>query len=67
MKYAVYITLFAACLAGAYLLGRSHAELKIIKEKVEVVRYVKKKKADILNRPNAGRSELLKLMQDGKL
>ena len=67
MKYAMVITFFISCLAGAYYLGRSHAELRIVKEKVEVVRDVKKKKADILNRPNAGRSELLKLMQDGKL
>ena len=53
--------------SSGYFLGKSHAEVKIIKEQVEVIKYVEKKKADILARPNAGRTELLNLMRDGKL
>ncbi len=67
MKYAVYIALYLSCLAGAYLLGRSHAELKIVEKRVEVVKYVNAKKVEIRNKPNAGRDELLKLMYEGKL
>ena len=67
MKNAVVIVLFISCLAGAYFLGRSHSELKIVKEQVEVVKYVEKKKADIYSKPNASRGELLDLMRDGIL
>ena len=34
VKYAVLIGLFAVALGGAYLLGRSHAEVRIVKETV---------------------------------
>ena len=57
----------AAIWGSGYFLGRSHAEVKIIKEQVEVVRYVEKKKANIAAQPNAGRDELLNLMRAGKL
>ena len=67
MKNAVVVVLFIACLAGAYLLGRSHSELKIVKEQVEVVKYVEKKKADIYSKPNLGRDSLLKLMHQNVL
>ena len=67
MKNAVVVVLFIACLAGAYLLGRSHSEVKIIKEQVEVVKYVEKARADIYAKPNAGRDELLKLMRQNVL
>lgn len=67
MKNAFSIVILAAALGGAYLLGRSHAETRIIKEQVEVIRYVEKKKAEIQARPNAGRAELLSLMQAGVL
>ncbi len=67
MRYALLIGLFAVALGGAYLLGRSHAEVRIVKEQVEVVKYVSQKKAEIYAKPNAGRTELLKLMHDGKL
>ena len=67
MKNAVVVVLFLSCLLGAYLLGCSHSELKIVKEQVEVVKYVEKKKADIYSKPNLGRDSLLKLMHDGKL
>ena len=67
VKYAVVFGLFVVALGGAYLLGRSHAEVRIVKEQVEVVKYDSQKKAEIYAKPNAGRAELLKLMHDGKL
>ena len=67
MKYALVVVLFISSLLGAYFLGRSHSELKIFKEQVEVVKYVEKKKAAIYSQPNASRSELLDLMRDGIL
>ena len=67
MKNAVVVVLFISSLLGAYFLGRSHSELKIVKEQVEVVKYVEKKKAAIYSQPNASRSELLDLMRDGIL
>lgn len=67
MKNAVVVILFVSCLAGAYFLGRSHSELKIVKEQVEVVKYVEKKKAAIYSQPHASRGELLELMRDGIL
>lgn len=67
MKYAILFVLFISALLGAYLLGRSHSEIKIVKEQVEVIKYVEKKKSDIYSRRNATRNELLKLMHDNVL
>lgn len=67
MRYAVGFVFFAVALGGAYLLGRSHAEVRIVKEQVEVVKYVSRERAEVHAKPNAGRAELLKLMYDGKL
>lgn len=67
MRYAFSILLLAVALGGAYLLGRSHAEIKIITKEKEVIRYVDRKQAEIQARPNAGRAELLSLMQAGVL
>lgn len=67
MKYAILSVLFLSSLAGAYFLGRSHSELKIVKEQVEVIKYVEKKKADIYSRRSATRPELLELMYNNKL
>lgn len=67
MKNAVVFILFISALLGAYLLGRSHSELKIVKEQVEVIKYVNKEKAEIYSKPNASRSELLELMRNNKL
>lgn len=66
-KILIFILLFFSLLAGAYSLGRSHAELKVVKEKVEVIKYVEKERAAIQARPNAGRGDLLKLMRAGQL
>lgn len=57
-----------------YLLGRSHAEVKIVKEQgkeiikeVEVIKYVEKEKSKIWRKPNANRDDLLKLMHENRL
>ena len=67
MKNALIAILFMLCWLGAYMLGRSHSEVKIVKEQVEVVKYVEKVRADIYSRPNANRDELLKLMRQNVL
>lgn len=66
-KILIFILLFFSLLAGAYFLGRSHAELKIVEKEIEVVKYVDKKKAEIQARPNATRKELLELMRNNIL
>ena len=60
--------------SGFYLLGRSHAQIKIIKEKgeeiikeVEVVKYVEKQKSQIWSAPNASDTELVGLFMQNKL
>ena len=57
-----------------YLLGRSHAEVKIIREKgeeiikeVEVIKYVEKEKSQIWSKPNASHDELIGLFMQDKL
>ena len=47
--------------------GESKAKVEIIEKKVEIIRYVEKKKADIYSLPNANRDELLRLMLANKL
>jgi hypothetical protein len=66
-KILIFILLFFSLLVGAYSLGRSHAELKIVEKEIEVVKYVDKKKAEIQARPNATRKELLELMRNNIL
>lgn len=70
----LYVALIGGLCTACYFLGRSHTEVKIIREKgeqiikeVEVIKYVEKEKAKIWAKPNAGRDDLLKLMQSGKL
>jgi len=70
-KVGLFFVILVLCVAS-YFLGRSHAEVKIVKEKgeeivkeVEVIKYVEQKKADIWAKPNASDSELIGLfMQD---
>lgn len=64
MKYAMAVTFFVSCLAGAYYLGRSHAELRIVKEKVEVIKYVSKKNEKIYTRPNDDFNAIYKRMRE---
>lgn len=49
------------------MLGRSHSELKIVKEQIEVVKYVNKETAKIYSKPNASREQLLDLMKKNML
>lgn len=72
-KLVLFFIVFALCFAS-YLLGRSHAEIKIVKEKgeeiikkVEVIKYVGKQKSEIWSKPNASDSELIELFMRGEL
>ena len=67
MKNAVVFILFISAMLGAYLLGRSHSELKIVKEQVEVIKYVNKEKSEIYSKPNLSRDAILERMRDNKL
>jgi len=73
-KWAACLLLIVCLCAAFYLLGRSHAEVKIIKEKgeeiikeVEVIKYVEKEKAQIWSRPNASVDELTRLFMQNQL
>lgn len=73
-KRAVSLLLLTALCFACYMLGRSHSEVKIIKQEakeiikeVEIIKYVEKKKAKIWSKANANRDDLLKLMQAGQL
>ena len=73
-KWAVSLVLLTALCFVCYMLGRSHSEVKIIKQakkeiikEVEVIKYVEKEKAKIWVKPNANRDALLKLMQADQL
>lgn len=73
-KWAISLALLIALCIACYMLGRSHSEVKIIKEQgkeiikeVEVIKYVEKEKAKIWTKPNASRDELINLMQMGQL
>jgi len=72
-KLGIFFIISALCV-GFYLLGRSHAQIKIVKEKgeeiikeVEVIKYVEQKKADIWSKPNASDSELIGLFMQNQL
>lgn len=74
IKTALFSCMIIGLCLGFYLLGRSHAEIKIVKEKgeeiikeVEVIKYVDKKKADIWTKPNASDSELIELFMQNQL
>ena len=66
-KILCLILLVVALIIGAYFLGKSHAKTEIITKKVEVIKYVEKKKATIYSKPNLERGALLELMREGKL
>ena len=70
MQFFIILTL---CIAS-YFLGRSHAEVKIVKERgeeiikeVEVVKYVEKQKSEIWTAPSADSNELIGLFMQDKL
>lgn len=60
------VVVFLLCMAS-YFIGMSRAEVKIVKEQVEVVKYVEKEKAKIYSKPNATRTELIKLFNNKEL
>ena len=73
-KWAVSLLLLTALCFACYMLGRSHSEVKIIKQEqqqtikeVEIIKNVEKQKAKIWTKPNADRDNLLELMHTGKL
>lgn len=74
IKHSLLILMISALCAAFYFLGRSHSEIKIVREKgeeiikeVEVVKYVEKEKAKIWSKPNDSRDALLKRMYNGQL
>ena len=74
IKWAVCLAFLTALCFMCYLLGRSHAEVKIIREKgeeiikeVEVIKYVEKEKSQIWSKPNASHDELIGLFMQDKL
>ena len=71
IKYAlpVVISLIAALgiYYSGYVAGKRNAELKVVKETVEVVKYVEKQKAQIHSQPNIGRDGALRLLNNNIL
>ena len=75
MNYRLVLCIIVAALClASYLLGRSHAEVKIVRQKgeeiikeVEVIKYVQKEKAQIWGKPNASSGELIGLFMQNKL
>ena len=59
------IFLIVALCTGFYYLGKSRAEIKIIKEQVQVIKYVDKQKAEIYSKPPADAAAIFKLMRKG--
>lgn len=62
----ILLGIMALCVLS-YQLGASQKEVRIVTQKVEVIKYVEKKKAAIYSKPNASKSELLKRMRAGVL
>ena len=74
IKWVACLLLMVCLCMAFYLLGRSHAEVKIIKQRgeeiikeVEVIKYVEKEKAQIWAKPNASVDELTLLFMQGEL
>lgn len=67
LKLGFRFIVMAGLCSAFYCLGCSQAEIKIVKEQVEVIKYVDRKRAEIHARPNVSRDELLKLMRAGQL
>jgi len=64
---AALLIMIAALCGVCYELGKSRAKVKIVEKRVEVAKYVEKKRAQIHARPNANRDVLLERMRRGKL
>ena len=63
----VRIIILVLLLFSVYYLGYLNCKQKNITEKINEIKYVKKEEFKILQRPNANRDELLKLMYDNRL
>nr|DAR69731.1 MAG TPA: hypothetical protein [Caudoviricetes sp.] len=69
---ALALVLMVAALCFAFYevgirVGESKVKVQIVEKEKEVIRYVEKKKADIMAKPNAGRDELVGLFNAGIL
>lgn len=65
MLFGFIALLIVALCTGFYYLGKSRAEIKIIKEQVQVIKYVDKQKAEIYSKPPADADTIFKLMRQG--
>lgn len=70
-RYVFIFAVWGFVIAGAYWagyrVGNANRQIEYVTKQVEVVKYVEREKAKIYAQPNAGRSELLELMRNGKL
>lgn len=66
-KSIVIILLISVAWGLAYYLGKSNCEVKTLIQEKKVIQYVEQKKSAIYSRPNADRTELLKLMHNNQL
>ena len=71
IKYGFILSAVIIITAGIYYAGyqagKHKAELKVIKETVEVVKYVDKEKSKIYSKPNVNRDGALRLFNEGIL
>lgn len=71
VKYAVSVIVSLLASLGiyysGYMAGKNNAELKVVKETVEVVKYVEKQKAKIYSKPDVSRDGALRLFERGIL
>lgn len=71
LKYAIPVVVSLVAAVGiyysGYMAGKRNAELKVITEKVEVIKYVEKQKAQIHSQPNVSRDGAIKLFNDNIL
>lgn len=71
VKYAIPVIVSLLASVGiyysGYMAGKNNAELKVVKETVEVVKYVEKQKAQIHSQPNIGRDGALQLLNNNIL
>lgn len=71
LKYAIPVVVSLVTALGiyysGYVAGKRNAELKVVKETVEVVKYVEKQKAQIHSQPNVSRDGAIKLFNDNIL
>lgn len=67
MMKLFFLTLVILLCGFSYLLGRSQAETKIVKEQIEVIKYVEQKKSQIYSQPDISRDTALELFRNNIL